>query len=56
MAELAKKAEELKQGKLPKSGALPPGKITDAEIRAQIARKEAKAAQLRQQSKKLKKG
>jgi hypothetical protein len=26
MAELAKKAEDLKQGKLPKSGALPPGK------------------------------
>jgi hypothetical protein len=56
MAELAKKAEELKQGKLPKSGALPPGKITDAEIRAQIARKEAKAEQLKQQAKKLKKG
>lgn len=55
-AELFKKAEELKKGKLPKAGALPPGKISDAEFKAQISKMQKQAQQLKDQARLLKKG
>ena len=54
-AELFKKAEELKKGKLPKAGALPPGKISDAEFKAQISKMQKQAQQLKDQARLLKK-